>query len=673
MGPAEMNTRYTIEKLNGENYLVWATQLQLVLEAKGLWGYVTGEVVRPGDQAQQSTFSSTIITEGRLAESQEKYDRDSLHAMAEMILNVETKYVVSVISKKTPQEVWNTLRDMNQSQAVATQTTLRRKLLSMKKGPTQSMQEYSNEITSIENQLAASGYKLTSFDKKYALLEGLSDEYDTTRTILREKDDLSFEQIVAKLESREEELKVRQNRSGASAQADTKAFISSGKRHSKIKCHHCKKKGHKKADCYFNPDSKNYKPHLTMPKDGGGESGSKANDKINIAMLTKGEQAMYAGLEDKWFLDTCATRHLCRDLSCFQSIGRRNQSIEIETAGDGEKLTSAYFGIVQLECTVGGRVTAVTLQDVAYVPTMRTNLISVPRIQRAGFECRLLPYTDKMVVMRGGTILMEGSGKGHDIMQLMAVKVVKRNFAQVTTTAATKQKSSLALLHRRLTHCDVHMIKEMVMHGVVDGIEQAEKQGSANAVCDFCQAGKASAKPHKPSCSVTHEVGELLHSDLIGEVEPVSLGGARYILTVLDDASSASWVAFLKRKSDTATAFKRIIREVQNASGNRIKRVRTDPGTEYFSTTLQSFFDEEGICHEPTSAYSPESNGKAERLNRTLIERSRAIMAELNAIHPNLDHSVRYLWAEAVHTVNYVRNRVLNKGTASHFGRKTPY
>ena len=68
------------------------------------------------------------------------------------------------------------------------------------------------------------------------------------------------------------------------------------------------------------------------------------------------------------------------------------------------------------------------------------------------------------------------------------------------------------------------------------------------------------------------------------------------------------------------------------------------------------------------SRRQPIPQNKAERLNRTLIERSRAIMAELNAIHPNLDQSVRYLWAEAVHTVNYVRNRVLNKGTASHFG-----
>ena len=37
-----MNTRYSIDKLHGENYLVWSTQVQLVLEAKGIWGHVDG-------------------------------------------------------------------------------------------------------------------------------------------------------------------------------------------------------------------------------------------------------------------------------------------------------------------------------------------------------------------------------------------------------------------------------------------------------------------------------------------------------------------------------------------------------------------------------------------------------------------------------------------------------
>lgn len=119
-----------------------------------------------------------------------------------------------------------------------------------------------------------------------------------------------------------------------------------------------------------------------------------------------------------------------------------------------------------------GHVTTVTLKDSENVPTMRTNLVSVPNTQREGFECLLFPYTDKIVAMRGAPILMEVSSKGHDILQLMAVKVTKKNFAQVTTV---NQKRSMSPLHISLTHFDVHTIKKMLMHSVVDGIQESGK------------------------------------------------------------------------------------------------------------------------------------------------------------------------------------------------------
>ena len=169
------------------------------------------------------------------------------------------------------------------------------------------------------------------------------------------------------------------------------------------------------------------------------------------------------------------------------------------------------------------------------------------------------------------------------------------------------------------------------------------------------------------------DVGELIHTDLVGNISPISYGGSEYILTVLDDASGGSWVAFLKRKSDTAKAFIKILQFIKNKSNGPILRVRSDRGSEYFSEFLQDYFSAGGITHEPTASYSPESNGKAERLNRTLVERARTIITELTEINGADEEEYKKLWAEAVNTANYIRNRVLNKGTASHFGKITPY
>ena len=56
-----------------------------------------------------------------------------------------------------------------------------------------------------------------------------------------------------------------------------------------------------------------------------------------------------------------------------------------------------------------------------------------------------------------------------------------------------------------------------------------------------------------------------------------------------------------------------------------------------------------GIKHETTVPYSPQQNGVAERLNRTLVERARSMLMEAK-LSPDL-------WAEAIATAVYLKNR----------------
>jgi hypothetical protein len=58
--------------------------------------------------------------------------------------------------------------------------------------------------------------------------------------------------------------------------------------------------------------------------------------------------------------------------------------------------------------------------------------------------------------------------------------------------------------------------------------------------------------------------------------------------------------------------------------------------------------------HQMTVPYTPQQNGKAERLNRTLLERARSMLAESGL--------PRSLWGEAIRTANYLRNRAPVKG-----------
>jgi transposase InsO family protein len=86
------------------------------------------------------------------------------------------------------------------------------------------------------------------------------------------------------------------------------------------------------------------------------------------------------------------------------------------------------------------------------------------------------------------------------------------------------------------------------------------------------------------------------------------------------------------------------LRQAQNAFGLRIKKIRSDNGTEF------GFLEDEGIKHEFSSPYTPQQNVVVERKNRTLLDMARTMLHEYKT-------SDRF-WAEAVNTACYAINRL---------------
>jgi hypothetical protein len=154
---------------------------------------------------------------------------------------------------------------------------------------------------------------------------------------------------------------------------------------------------------------------------------------------------------------------------------------------------------------------------------------------------------------------------------------------------------------------------------------------------------------------------QLLHMDVCGPIPVVSLGGARYFLTVLDDFSRLSVVRCLARKADVPDVLRAVIVLLETQSNRCVQRVRSDRGGEFVNHTLVSCYDSKGIVRELTAGYSPESNGAAERVQRTLMERVRAML--LDSCLPAT------LWGEAVVAASYVRNR----SPVSETSQQTPW
>jgi transposase InsO family protein len=170
-------------------------------------------------------------------------------------------------------------------------------------------------------------------------------------------------------------------------------------------------------------------------------------------------------------------------------------------------------------------------------------------------------------------------------------------------------------------------------------------------ICSACQAGKQVVvhHPHK-NIMTTHKPLELFHMDLFGPIAYICIGGSKYCLVIVDDYSRFTWVFFLQEKSQTQDTLKRFLRRAQNEFGLRIKKIRSDKGTEFKNSQVEGFLEEEGIKHEFCSPYTPQQNDVVERKNRTLLDMARTMLDEYKT--PDR------FWAEAINIACYSINRL---------------
>ncbi|GKD82453.1 gag-pol polyprotein, partial [Tanacetum coccineum] len=105
----------------------------------------------------------------------------------------------------------------------------------------------------------------------------------------------------------------------------------------------------------------------------------------------------------------------------------------------------------------------------------------------------------------------------------------------------------------------------------------------------------------------------------------------------------------IKKKSDVFEVFKVYKAQVELDYGNKIYYLRTDNGGEYTGDEFYTFCRQEGIKRQFTTSYTPQQNGVAKRMSRTLLERARAMLATVSL--------GKLFWAKAVNTACYVINR----------------
>ena len=204
-------------------------------------------------------------------------------------------------------------------------------------------------------------------------------------------------------------------------------------------------------------------------------------------------------------------------------------------------------------------------------------------------------------------------------------------------------------------------MKKLANEQLVNGLNRDDVSDELE-FCESCVQGKIHRTPFPTIGGKRAEVPlGLVHSDVCGKINSKSLSGAEYFLTFVDDKTRYVWVYILKYKSQVFKCFQEWKAMVERSTGHKLIALRTDNGGEYTSTEFQSYLKKEGIKHELTVPRSPEQNGIAECLNRTLVESVRSMLVGA--------HLPQMFWAEALATAVYLKNRSPTKA----LNEFTPY
>ncbi|CAI7905590.1 unnamed protein product [Closterium sp. NIES-54] len=177
--------------------------------------------------------------------------------------------------------------------------------------------------------------------------------------------------------------------------------------------------------------------------------------------------------------------------------------------------------------------------------------------------------------------------------------------------------------------------------------------------CETCLTSKFSRFPFHSAVGQSSDPVELVHVDLVGPMKVKGDGGALYSMTTVDDYTRLTWSFPLAKKSDAERV---IIEEwlpmVERESGKRVKAIRSDRGGELLGAEFRSWLKRHDIKQQLTTAYTPQSNGVAERANRTIIEGGRTILVDSGL-------PLRF-WPLAIRHATVIKNRVLNHVGGQH-------
>lgn len=605
-----------VDKFNGDNFSLWKFKMEMILSAKDLWDIVDKSELPPPSTADER--------------DKKDYERRCKRAFAVIATNLVDKEMAHIKACKGPAEAWTTLCNIHEAKSLSNILFLRRKFFTVKMEEGGDMLDHINKVKSLADQLTCLDVGVKDEDVVMTLLESLPPSYEHLITALetRPVKELTVEFITSRLMHEVSKRKEREPQGEDAAMVSRQdKKVSSTPRQEARTCYKCGKPGHIARNCWSTKEVAN-NARAEVSQD-------------DFVFVAHGGAAITS--INTWIVDSGATQHMTPHKHAFdsyESISGRNVFM-----GDNGVVEVTGKGSIIVETNVEGQRRRIVVHDVLHVPKLHANLLSVGKLVSRGL---VVQFNTKgcAVRTREGELIATSSMDAN--LYRLELKVVSG--ADVSCLAHTSANGPLMeLWHRRMGHLNAKGVK--ALQGMANGMDLGKPpKDVVPFACEGCIEGKLARQPFPTDgAERATKVLELVHSDVCGPMKTVSLGGARYFLTFIDDYSRKVWVYVLKCKSEVLPRFKEWKSLVEKQSEHKVKVLRSDNGGEYTGKAFDEFLSKHGIARNTSAPYTPQQNGVAERANRTIVEMARSMLYA--------QELMREFWAEAVRTAVYTRNR----------------
>lgn len=394
-----------------------------------------------------------------------------------------------------------------------------------------------------------------------------------------------------------------------------------------IVCGSCKGKGHLQSQCRKKNDQKRDEKQAnqvsTKDQSTADQGSTKDSESVGLMAGTNFSTNTISNKESRRqpaYLDSGCTDHMSPDISRFSFLDTSRTTTLYTADGRDHGSRTAGTGTMRILSSLN---VPLDFHNSLYVPHLRHTLISIAKTTTRGVKAIfdgkfcLLSFNGRIIAKA-----IKTHGNLYRLLENDDDPTEDSDENRSPTAMTVKSTSDPMVWHRRLAHLNTNYLQKLPAQ--VTGMPTVES--TVNITCEDCAVAKRTRNPHPPS-NTKYKLLELIHTDGIGPM-PLAYDDSKYVISFIDHASryAKSFPVPSKDAHIAQAKFEQYKNLLENVTGKRITIHRSDRGGDYVSGSYVKFLENNGIQQQLTIRETPAQNGVAERFQRTIEERTRAVL-----------------------------------------------